>query len=85
MGSDYLFANSSSSLSAFSTQPAKAARLSDSTELVEVVRSSRRISQIIPTVRFRGDSCPLGAIEPIETQHRDQIGSRDNENQRTSQ
>src|SRR6267378_3874 len=53
--------------------------------LAEVFRSSRQSCQIFPAVRFRGNSCPVGLIEPIETHDRDQVGSRYHENQRTSQ
>ena len=48
-------------------------------------RCCRPSCQIVPTVRLRGNSCLVGAIEPIEIYDRDQIGSRYHENQRTSQ
>ena len=51
----------------------------------EFFRRCRRICQIIPTARLRGNSCLVGAIEPIEIYDRDQIGSRYNENQRSCQ
>ena len=33
--------------------------------------SARPICQIVPTVRFRGKSRPVGVIEPIDTHDRD--------------
>ena len=80
-GFRYLFTNSPSSLPLIQHP----AHESGSTELAAVFGSSARICQIVPTVCFRGKSRLVAAIEPIETQDRDQIGSRYHENQRTSQ
>jgi hypothetical protein len=75
------YAHSSSCLTSFNTLP----REIGSTELAEVFRSSRRICQVVPTARLRGYSCLVGAIKPIETHDRDQVGGRCHENERTSQ
>src|SRR6266436_2142 len=48
------------------------------------IRRSLPSCQTVPTVRFIGDNCPVGVIEPIEVKGHDKTVSRYRENQRIS-
>jgi hypothetical protein len=42
----------------------------------EFFRRSRPSCRMVPTVPFGGTSCPVGLIEPIETQDHDEVEGR---------
>jgi hypothetical protein len=71
--SDYLLANSSGSLP-----------FNRSTPCPRNIRRSLPSCQTVPTVRFIGNNCPVGVIEPIEVKGHDKTVSRYRENQRIS-